>query len=201
MTIRFLGLVPTLALLAVGAAQAQSPNNATTGGGGQMAYPDSLPSGRVTVPAAGARDTGNMAYPASPGGVAQPAPMARDTGNMAYPDGTGTVTTRPMTRAQMRAARGTPAAAGPAASADSMAAAHALDMSPGAAPVPYTAFDAPGIPARVHRPMRARKPMARHFAVKKVTAPAVTATPAAPMAPAAPMVKPAAPAATTPPTK
>lgn len=88
MKFRILGLVPALALAAMNLAQAQS-----TGGGGQMAYPDSLPSGQVRIPAPTGRDTGSMSYPTSPGGVAQPAARGRDTGSMAYPGGRSPLST------------------------------------------------------------------------------------------------------------
>ena len=175
MTFRFLGLVPTIALLAAGPAMAQvSPNQATMGGGGQMAYPNSLPSGQVQIPAAVSRDTGNMAYPASPGGVTQTAPAGRDTGNMAYPTGLGSVpTAAPMRgRPGMRAAAPN-AAPAPAPTAGGMAAAHALETAPGAAPVPYTDFATPGTAMRGHHGMTHR----RMRAAKKAM-PAAAAAPA-----------------------
>ncbi|WP_158742159.1 hypothetical protein [Acidisphaera sp. L21] len=185
MTFRFQGLVPAFALLVVGAAaHAQS-----TGGGGQMAYPDSLPSGQVRVPAPTARDTGNMAYPASPGGVTTAAPTGRDTGNMAYPTGgAATVTTHP-TPARGRARPGmsgaTPAAAAPAPTASGMAAAQSLNSAPGSAPVPYTDFATPGKPMMGRHGAMHAKPMHHVAAKKKAAAAPAAAAPAAP-APAAP---------------
>jgi hypothetical protein len=171
MTFRFQGLVPAFALLVVGAAaHAQS-----TGGGGQMAYPDSLPSGQVRVPAPTARDTGNMAYPASPGGVVTAAPTGRDTGNMAYPTGgAATITTHPSSPAPRGRARpvAPAAAAAPVAppTAAGMAAAQSLNTAPGSAPVPYTDFATPAKPMGRHGAMHA-KPM-HHAVAKKAAAPA-----------------------------
>ncbi len=79
MNIRVLGLVPVFALAMMGAAYAQSP--------GGMAYPAPNPSGEFKIPAPTARDTGNMAYPASPGGLSTTAPSGPGVGNMAYPAG------------------------------------------------------------------------------------------------------------------
>ena len=209
MTFRFMGLIPAMALLAAGTVQAQPANNATTGGGGSMAYPDSLPSGQVRIPAPTSRDTGNMAYPASPGGVSQAAPTGPDTnGSMGAPQPSGGVTTTPaptprLTRRGRAAARAaasatqtaTPAAGGVAPTADGMAAARALDAAPGAAAVPYVDFSQPAAPKGV---MRARRAVVRRAAPAK-KAPA-TATPAAtaPAATAPAASAPATPAAPAP---
>ena len=99
MRIRLAGLVPAIALLAAGAAHAQS----STGGGGSMAYPDPLPSGEVKIPAPTGRDTGNMAYPTSPGGITTAAPTGRDTGSMATPAASGGITTKAPGRASAKA--------------------------------------------------------------------------------------------------
>ena len=71
MSTRISGLVPAFALLAIGVAHAQP---ATTGGGGSMAYPNSLPSGQITTSAPTARDTGSMQTPAPAGGVTTSTP-------------------------------------------------------------------------------------------------------------------------------
>ncbi len=182
MMTRFTGLIPAFALLAVGTAHAQVQNQT-----GSMAYPQSMPSGQVQVTAPAARDTGNMAYPASPGGVTAAAAPDADTGNMAIPMGRGSLRARRMPVAAMRAPAGDPAnsmrpdvAPTPAQSAT----AQSLDNAPGAAPVPYTDFLPP------ERPMgkgmagkrMARRPM--HHAVMRH--PATAATPAATPAAAAP---------------
>lgn len=153
---RFMGLVPVLALAAVGAAQAQS-----TGGGGQMAYPDSLPTGQVRIPSSTAPDTGNMAYPASPGGVTAAAPTGRDVGNMAVPaGGSSLATTSTGKPSGKRVAAAAPD--GTAASPSGMAAANAMDHAPSPAPVPYVNFLPPEKPTK--------GVMMHHSAVHKVTA-------------------------------
>ena len=185
MTSRFLGLAPAFALLAVGVAHAQVTNQT-----GSMAYPQSLPSGQVQLQAPTARDTGNMAYPASPGGVSERAPQGADTGNMATPTGRSALNTR-RAAAPTRMAAGDPAnsmrpdvAPTPAQTAQ----ARALDAAPSAAPVPYTDFLPPA------RPMAKGGRGAVHHAVMRKPMKAATkaATPAAASAPAA------APAATPP---
>ena len=148
--------------MAVGA-QAQP---ATTGGGGQMAYPDSLPSGQVKIPSNTARDTGNMAYPSSPGGVSSVAPPRSDnTGTMAYPAGNAlggkkAASTKTSTAAAMPA----PTASGtPAATPQGEAAARALATAPGSQPVPYVDFLSPGSSAKAghhHGKPAAKKPSA-----------------------------------------
>ena len=188
MTFRFMGLIPAMALLAAGTVHAQ---NSTTGGGGSMAYPDPLPSGQVRIPAPTARDTGNMAYPASPGGVSQAAPVARDTnGSMGAPTASGGITSTPapsprLTRRGRAAAAPSASMAAPAdtaASPSGMAAARALDNSPGAAPVPYVDFDQPA----PKRGTRIRHAVAHHpMAAKKAAATPAAAAPATPAAPAA----------------
>ena len=189
MSFRFLGLVPSFALLAVGAAHAQP---ASTGGGGSMAYPDSLPSGQIHQTLPGGRDTGSMALPQSSAGTATTrAPGTRDTGSMALPTGGGGVTTTtpaptPTLRRRGAAAGRTPAGA---------AAAAQMAIQPSTAPVPYTDFG----PAPAAAPMRGtahRAPMRHapaHRAAAHAKAPSAAATPStatpAPGAPAAPAAK------------
>ena len=193
MTIRLRGLVPAFALLApacavltMGVAHAQQPYNPNAG---QMAYPQSLPSGQVTIPAPAARDTGNMAYPASPGGVSEAAPRGRDTGNMAYPSGGGAVprtaaaaSMAPMTGRGMASPPMRPDVAPTPAQTE---AARSLDMAPSSAPVPYTDFLPPAKPMSGKPMMHRRMPM--HKAVLKTSAkPAPAAATPAAAAPAAP---------------
>ncbi len=185
MTTRFTGLVPALALLAVGTAHAQVTNQT-----GSMAYPQSLPSGQVQIQAPTTRDTGNMAYPASPGGVTETAPKGADTGNMASPMGRSGLRGRAMPIAARRAPAGDPAnsmrpdvAPTPAQSAT----ARSLDEAPSAAPVPYTDFLPPEKPMR-GKAMAGKRMMARHpihHAVMKHAAMPAKAAPA-PAAAAAP---------------
>ena len=141
MTIRLRGLVPAFALLApacavltMGVAHAQQPYNPNAG---QMSYPQSLPSGQVNIPASTARDTGNMAYPASPGGVTESAPRGRDTGNMAYPSGGGAVPRTTAAAAPMAPMGKAPpmrpdVAPTPAADRGRPLAGHGAELSPGA---------------------------------------------------------------------
>lgn len=188
MTFRFLGLAPAIALLAVGAAHAQP--NVPTGGGGSMAYPESLSSGQTRIPAPTARDTGNMAYPPSPGGVTQAAPTGRDVGSMAENRGSGgtTTTPAPVPHRTLVAAVAKKSAAPAAArvappTAQDLAAARALETAPSATPVPYTDFAAPA-------PVRTRRVAPVHkAAVKKAATPAPTPAPAAPATPATPPAK------------
>jgi hypothetical protein len=181
MMFRFLGLAPVLALAAAGVVHAQTPPS--TGGGGQMAYPDSLKSGQVQINAPTARDTGNMAYPASPGGVSAKPPSGPDTGNMAYPAG-GPISTPPgrATRSSTKAAAAAaPAAPGTAPTPAGMAAAKALADKPGSAPVPFVDFDPPatmkGKGVVMHH--SAAKPVAAKTTEKKPATPAATPAPAA----------------------
>ena len=173
MKFRFAGLVPAIALLAAGAAHAQT---STTGGGGSMAYPDPLPSGEIKIPAPTARDTGSMAYPTSPGGVTEGAPTARDTGSMAVPAASGGFTKSVPGRASAKAKPVTTAAATPAMpdtmpSPAGMKAARELAVAPGAAPVPYVDFGA--APATGHAAMEHK---AMHSMAKKVSAETKPAT-------------------------
>jgi hypothetical protein len=181
MTIRLRGLVPAFALLApacavltMGVAHAQQPYNPNAG---QMSYPQSLPSGQVNIPASTARDTGNMAYPASPGGVTESAPRGRDTGNMAYPSGGGAVPRTTAAAAPMAPmGKAPPMRPDVAPTPAQTAAARSLDMAPSSAPVPYTDFLPPAKPMAGKPMIHKRMPM--HKAAMK-TAPKAAATPAA----------------------
>jgi hypothetical protein len=180
MMFRFLGIAPVLALAAAGVVHAQTPPS--TGGGGQMAYPDSLPSGQVKINAPTARDTGNMAYPASPGGVSATPSSSPDTGNMAYPAG-GPITSssRPARPGMTKAATAAPAAPASGPTPAGMAAAKALADKPGSAPVPYVDFDAPAATMKgkgVVMHHTAAKPVAAKTAEKKPATPAATPAPA-----------------------
>ncbi len=148
-TLARLGLSSTFALALAAAAQAQP---ASTGGGGSMAYPDSLPSGQVRIPGNTARDTGNMAYPSSPGGItSSTTPTAGTAGKAAAP-------------AKAAAASPAPAAspgAGPTPQGQAMA--RKLATTPSSQPVPYVDFLAPstpGKPAAHHAKPAAKKPAA-----------------------------------------
>ncbi len=178
MTIRFAGFIPAIALLAAGAAHAQS-----TGGGGQMAYPDPLPSGQVHVNAPTARDTGNMAYPAPSGGITTAAPSGPDTGSMQYPGGKAPAAGRTRGAAMKPGAMPASSAAAPAAkpTPEGMKAAAALAAAPGEAPVPYVDFGAPSGKPMAHGASMHHAPM-HHGDVKKTSA-ATTAPTAAPAAP------------------
>lgn len=185
MTTRFLGLVPAFALLAVGAAHAQVGNQT-----GNMAYPTPNASGEVRIPSPTARDTGNMAYPASPGGVPVQGAMGTDTGNMATPAGRSSLNTR---GTRMAAMRGDPANSmrpdvAPTPAQTQMA--QSLDMAPSAAPVPYTDFlpatRAMGSPMMGRRGMMMHKGMHRpmHARMMHKAAANPAAAPATPEAPA-----------------
>ena len=167
MTTRFLGLVPAFALLAVGAAQAQNQT-------GNMAYPTPNPSGEVRIPAPTTRDTGNMAYPASPGGVTVQGATAPDTGNMATPTSRSSLTGRSTRMAAMKADPAKAMRPDVAPTAAQTATAQSLDAAPGAAAVPYTDFLPPERP--MGKPMTGKgkmmhKPM-HHMAKPKAAKPA-----------------------------
>ena len=203
MTIRFPGLIPSLALpatmlLAMGVAQAQGVQSQT----GSMAYPQSLPSGQVKIAAPTTRDTGNMAYPASQGGVTEASPTGADTGTMATPRGRASLNRgSPMMR-MAAAPAGDPANAMRPDVAPTPAqtrAAESLDSAPAAAPVPYTDFLPPARMATGKAAMMRHGRMPVHHAVmrhmaKKAATPAAATAPAATPAPAAPAATPAAPA-------
>ena len=185
MTFRSLGLVPVIALMAAGAAYAQS-NPVTPGRGpsdvGNMAYPAPLPAGTIKTTAPTARDTGNMAAPAPSGGVTEKTQPVRDTGNMALPPGTSGPATVPFHRRPRAVAAAKPMAADtPAPSASGMAAAKALSDAPGAAPVPYVDFGQPAPAMKGKAMMHMKKPMvAKKVAMKKPAAAPAAAAPTAP---------------------
>jgi hypothetical protein len=186
MSIRFTGLLPAVALLVASAAQAQQatiPN--TPGGGGSMAYPQSLPSGQFKVNAPTQPDTGTMAYPSSPGGVTQTQAPGRDTGNMAYPTmGAASSNLAQPSKApahmQGKAEEmGMPGAMRPdvAPTPAQTAAARALETAPSSQPVPYTDFLPPATPAHGH--MMHGKPMPMHGMAMHHVRTKSTAVPAA----------------------
>ncbi len=193
MTSRFPGLVPAFALLAMGVAHAQVTNQT-----GSMAYPQSNPSGQVQIPAPTARDTGGMAYPASPGGVTEAAPTGRDTGGMMTPTNQASLNTRPraMAPARMAAARGGDPANSMrpdvAPTPAETATARALDAGPTSAAVPYTDFLPPARPmgkmAKGKMAMHRMSKPVHHAVMRKAAAAAASpaATPAAAPAAAAP---------------
>ena len=164
MSFRFPGLLTAAALLAAGVAQAQP---ASTGGGGSMAYPDSLPSGQVKITAPTARDTGSMAFPQSSGGVTEAAPMGRDTGSMATPETTNLNRGGRMTPAAMRAQGNVPMRPDVAPTPAQTATAQSLATAPSSAPVPYTDFLPPAHPAgRMSGHAMTGHHMAAHHAMK-----------------------------------
>ena len=157
-----IGLASVFALALAAAAQAQP---ASTGGGGQMAYPDSRASGQIQVPASSSRDTGNMAYPSSPGGVASSsAPRSADTGNMAYPAGSSLGSKKGTAGKTAAAAPSSGAPSGTGPTPQGMAAARALATTPSSQPVPYVDFVAPSSGAKTgithHAKTMAKKPAA-----------------------------------------
>ncbi len=139
-----LGVASVFAVALAAAAHAQP---ASTGGGGQMAYPDSRASGQVQVPTSTSRDTGNMAYPSSPGGVATNTSVSSKKG--------GASKTKTAAAAPSSAA---PSSTGP--TPQGMAAARALATTPSSQPVPYVDFVAPGSTAKTGT-MHHAKPMAK----------------------------------------
>ncbi len=153
-----LASVLTLGLAAVAQAQPSS-----TGGGGQMAYPDSLKSGQVQVPSSTTRDTGNMQYPASSGGITTTAaPRSANTGNMQYPAGNSLGSSKKTAAAKgkaMSASSSSAAPSGAGATPQGMAAARALANAPGAAAVPYVDFGAPSASSAAKPMHHAAKPM------------------------------------------
>ena len=212
MTTRFTGLIPAMALLAVGAAIALPVPAMAQNQTGSMAFPESNPSGQVRIQSPTSRDTGSMAFPASPGGVTEAAPTGADTGNMAVPTGRGSLNRRRVAATPV-AMRGDPAnsmrpdvAPTPAQTAT----ARSLDSAPSAAPVPYTDFLPPeragrGAMAMHHNAMmHGHAAMAHHHAamahhhaamMHHAAAHHAATTDAAPTAAPAPA---AAPAATAP---
>jgi hypothetical protein len=154
MSFRFTGLVPAIALLVAGVAHAQP---ASTGGGGSMAYPDSLPSGQIRSAAPTARDVGNMQYPAPSGGV---------------------TTSVPAPTPLLRRGRPAPAAPTPPPSAAGRAAASEMALQPSTAPIPYTDF-APAPAAMGHGTMMHHK-MPVHHAAAHPHPHAATPAPATP---------------------
>ena len=149
-TLARLGLSSTFALALAAAAQAQP---SSTGGGGSMAYPDSLPSGQVRIPSSTARDTGNMAYPSSPGGISSSAtpPAGAPAGKMGAPATTATASPAPA------------GAPGTGPTPQGQAAARKLATTPSTQPVPYVDFLAPSTPSKPaphHAKPAAKKPAA-----------------------------------------
>ena len=158
------GFACAVSLALAAAAQAQP---ASTGGGGQMAYPDNNKAGAITIPGSTSRDTGSMQYPTSPGGVpSASAPRSDNTGSMGYPAGNSlgskkAAAAKSSTASGTAAATSAPAAAAPSGSGPTpqgMAAARKLATAPGAAPVPYVDFTQPSATAAKPMHHAAAKP-------------------------------------------
>ncbi len=170
MSFRFTGLVPAFALLAAGAAYAQP---ASTGGGGSMAFPDSLPSGQVHAAPPSGRDTGSMAQHTPSGGVTTTVqPRGRNAKTAAAAPADAAPSSNPAS-----GAADAPTPAGRAAAA-------AMALRPSTAPVPYTDFSGraamPGksMPVRRHMPAHRMRPATASAAPAPAPA-AGSATPAA----------------------